>query len=131
MDRTQGDVDNKTDKGFYNATDLNRVASACDEILALMRGVGYSVPMQSWKTWTMFDYPTYANTLQWLNNVYRVINGFYKKNNYSLPIDMSAFTYTQANDIEKALNDINTIIEDIKKRFILSGTFQSGGAVIR
>lgn len=43
-DRTLEDVANKTAKGFYNATDLNRVGDCLEDLVARLRRIGYSVP---------------------------------------------------------------------------------------
>lgn len=43
-DRTLEDVANKTAKGFYNATDLNRVDACLEDLVARLGRMGYSVP---------------------------------------------------------------------------------------
>lgn len=43
-DRTLKDVSNKTAKGFYNATDLNRVGDCLEDLVARLRRIGYNVP---------------------------------------------------------------------------------------
>lgn len=43
-DRTLEDVSNKTSKGFYNATDLNRVDACMEDLVARLGRIGYSVP---------------------------------------------------------------------------------------
>lgn len=43
-DRTLEDVSNKTAKGFYNATDLNRVDACMEDLVARLGRIGYSVP---------------------------------------------------------------------------------------
>lgn len=43
-DRTLEDVANKTAKGFYNATDLNRVDACMEDLVARLGRIGYSVP---------------------------------------------------------------------------------------
>lgn len=43
-DRTLEDVTNKTAKGFYNATDLNRVDACLEDLVARLRRIGYNVP---------------------------------------------------------------------------------------
>lgn len=43
-DRTLEDVANKTAKGFYNATDLNRVDACLEDLVARLGRIGYSVP---------------------------------------------------------------------------------------
>lgn len=44
-DRTLEDVSNKTAKGFYNATDLNRVDACLEDLVARLRRIGYNVPV--------------------------------------------------------------------------------------
>lgn len=130
-DRTSADVSNGTDKGHYNYEDLNRVSEACYELKELMAGVGFSADFDLSREWEMKDYPTKEATQAYLDNVYKVINSFYSYQQYDLPEDMTAFTYTQANDIEKALSDIERLVAAIKTVFIKSGTLQAGGMVIR
>lgn len=43
-DRTLEDVSNKTAKGFYNATDFNRVDACLEDLVARLGRIGYSVP---------------------------------------------------------------------------------------
>lgn len=43
-DRTLEDVSNKTAKGFYNATDLNRVDACMEDLVARLGRVGCNVP---------------------------------------------------------------------------------------
>lgn len=113
-DRTAADVAVNTDKGNYNYHDLNRVNAACIELVQLMASVGYSGHGQFKTDWTMFDYPTKSATDNYLAQIYGLIEDFYKRTNYNLPIDLTAFTHEQANDIEKALLDIKEVIDNIK-----------------
>ena len=48
-DRLQSDVDALNDKGTYNATDLNRVQSACEYIAERLSNYGYSVSLKQVK----------------------------------------------------------------------------------
>lgn len=43
-DRTLNDVTTRTDKGFYNATDLNQVSAALEDLVTRLRDYGYAVP---------------------------------------------------------------------------------------
>ena len=43
-DRTLEDVSNKTAKGFYSATELNRVDACMEDLVARLGRIGYSVP---------------------------------------------------------------------------------------
>ena len=118
-DRTSSDV-GVTQKGFYNYTDFNRLNSACTELAGLIREISIQpVWASTHRTWVMKDYPTLTNTSAWLSDIKAFINGFYKLYDRTLPVDLSHFDYLQANEIEKALEDINIIIEDIKEHFII------------
>lgn len=46
-DRAQKDVDGKTEKGFYNASDLNRVTECMEYLDAELRGLGYESGYES------------------------------------------------------------------------------------
>ena len=130
-DRTQSDVDNRTDKGHYNADDFNRVSAACRELRELMRSTGYAVEFDLTREWHISDYPTADITQNHLENIYKVIEGYYAYKKYDLPADMSAFTWKQANAIERALKDIETIAASIRANTIKSGRMCAGGSVIR
>ena len=114
-DRVESNLSIDDDKGNYNAADLNRVNEACIELVSLMKSVGYHGHGDFKTDWTMYDYPTKENTDNYLSQIYGLINDFYKRTEYALPEDMTAFTYEQANDIEKALLDIKEVCENIKK----------------
>ena len=126
-DRTEEDVYNGTDKGCYNYSDLNRVNSACLELLGLLTSVGYS-GHGSFKTdWNMYDYPTVSAMTDYLNNIYGLIGDFYQRTAYDLPVNLQNFTYVQANDIEKALLDIKEVTDNIKANWNrYANTFSSG-----
>jgi hypothetical protein len=130
-DRTLSDVEERTDKGHYNAADFNRVSAACYELKERMKEVGYHTEFDLTKEWTMYDYPTTEVTQPYLDNIYKLINSFYKYRDYELPENMKAFTYEQANDIEKALRDIEQLVATIQQVYLKSGMMQAGGMVIK
>lgn len=113
-DRTATDV-GKTDKGHYNYTDLNRIHNAIDEAHALMVNVGYGAELAEWKEWTMYDYPTYAETSKWLANVLKVLKGFYNREGLKLPVEINEIDYTLANNIERSIELIEVLTADITR----------------
>lgn len=126
-DRKSSDLSVDNDRGNYNASDFNRVNEACIELVSFMKSVGASGGGNFKTDWTMYDYPTKTVTDHYLKQIYGLINAYYKRNEYDLPRDMSAFDYEQANDIEKALLDIKEVIENIKKTWNMdSGMYYSG-----
>ena len=59
-DRTRADVENETDKGFYNASDLNRVGAAVEYIAGRFAALGYDCPVTVKKDWLTSGAPTAA-----------------------------------------------------------------------
>jgi hypothetical protein len=57
-DRTLDDVMTGTDKGYYNATDLNRVGEAVESIAGRFTGYGYAVEVSPKADWSKSDTPT-------------------------------------------------------------------------
>ena len=94
-DRTAGDVQRETAKGFYNASDLNRVEGAVEELARLLRELpglltaygkglgidwkqsrlGYdpaSLELRTRTDWAMQDIPDGSDAERYLNNVLAV-----------------------------------------------------------
>ena len=93
-------------KGAYNYTDFNRVESAVAEIASIL-----GVYVDTVTTWSAANIPTEADTIRYLSNVRRlktVCQGLAGTPN--APESMRGFTYKEANDIEKILTDIETVI---------------------
>lgn len=115
-------------KGAYNADDLNRVGWATEYIAAQLAQYEQPVSVAPKTDWTMQDIPTWGTMQEYRNNVRRIRN--------KLPVfpdtptvpgnGLSKLTYTQANDIEKVLFDVETILRAIVTRYKPSGTFYSG-----
>ena len=68
-DRTQADVANRTAKGFYNASDLNRVGTAVDYVYQRFVEHGYVASISVKTDWTMQDIPLPTQMVQYLANV--------------------------------------------------------------
>jgi hypothetical protein len=93
-------------KGAYNYTDWNRVEKAVAEI-AVMLGVQLSTVT----TWNTQRIPTAADTVRYLANI-RTLRTICQglTNTPATPESMQRMTYKTANDIEKILADIETVI---------------------
>ena len=122
-DRTQADIG--TSRGCYNASDLNRVEGAVDEILSDMTNLpqtlqalaetlgiswhsgynpGLTPPSLTVKTdWSRWDYPTVSAMERYLGNVAALAEALGLQ--VSLPGTMENLTIGDANDIEQALLD--------------------------
>lgn len=122
-DRTQSDISNKTKKGYYNYDDLNRVQEAVKYIYDLLTGYGYSIILSDLPKWSENDTPTSAQMESYrtnISNLRSVVTVL--KTTPETPGSMVRLTYEQANDIEKILEDLNTIVESLSMIFIRSGS---------
>ena len=128
FDRTIKDLFEKTNKSFYNATDLNRVESATYYIERLLQIYSYFNNNLIYKTnWLMSDFPSETEMRRYLSNIQELINAFYLKlDSPSLPNDMNLLTIEEANAIEKILYDLKKLIENMVSEFKFCNEFFSG-----
>lgn len=132
-DRTAADVAALTVKGHYNASDLNRVGEAQAYIASRFQQYGYAAAISPKTDWTIRDIPrqadtdTYLRDLQTLRDVFATLS-----TTPEVPGSMAKLGYQEANDIERILMDINTVIERVFKSFVRSGafTFRSGARAL-
>ena len=132
-DRTQADVQAWNNKGTYNPTDLNRVTHAMEYLVERLRSYGYFVRYERVKvphiednlddyTWYHSDIPqanelnAYLQNVRWLRESMALL-----PNTPEVPDDMEGFTFTEANNIEQILANIETIINLMVASFIYSG----------
>ena len=93
-------------RGAYNYTDWNRVESAVAELAAVLGVYANTVT-----TWSARSLPTVADTVRHLDNIRRlrsICQGL--TNTPATPESMQRMTYQTANDIEKILSDLETVI---------------------
>ena len=133
-DRTQSDVANKTKKGYYNYDDLNRVSDAMEYLISELLKYGYNTPgYVSGPVWTQDDIPTKPQMKQYRNNVASIRAVLeVLKTTPETPDSIEKLTYQKANDLEKILVDVETVIEQIVKGMARSNafTFWSGNRPI-
>lgn len=133
-DRSQADVDSGTEKGFYNASDMNRVTEAMEYLNGMFSGYGYITGYSPVEVstgrfqWFEHDIPTIPQMEQYLANVStlrKTISLF--QSTPQTPDSMKFFTHTKANDIEKILVDIETTINRMISTFVPCGEALCGG----
>lgn len=116
-DRTQKDVANGTGKGYYNYTDLNRVNAAAAYLVEELEGAGYAVPgFSAQQEWGMSSIPTVEKMDEYLRNI-RVIRDVLSVNS-SIPSSMSFLGYIGANNIEKALVEVENRLLSLRRVFV-------------
>ena len=116
-----------TMRGAYNAWDMNRVGEAVNYIGARLAAVGYSINWTAKTDWTDEDIPTPAQLADYLAHV-RTVRGILTvyTTTPQVPEDMELLTYTEANDIERILADVDDLITKMIAAFRHSGATVSG-----
>lgn len=118
---------NSSLKGFYNATDLNRVGNAVNYIKGRFQECGYSVVANPKIDWTESDIPREADMAQYLANVAE-IRGVIAvlPTTPPLPDDMAGLNYQEANNIEQILLDVDSLITRMMAAWFYCGDLYCG-----
>ena len=144
-DRTQADVDaaktliekvqsgkslttaEKTaiERGTCTITMLNRVESKQKEVAALLNHYAYMVDIQTKTDWTANDIFTADDHRRLLDNLDKLKRAYYQYSTTPTTPDYM-YDYKNANDIEKILVDIESIITDMVSRMRECNTFYCG-----
>lgn len=134
-DRTWDDVRNKTAKGFYNVTDLNRVGHNVSYLVDLLGGYGYSVPALPKEDWQISDIPSAAQMAAYLADLTAVRGAIAvlsttpevpERMGASEPGAKDGLDAQKANDIERILQDVDWLINNMIAAFYYSGELFSG-----
>ena len=126
-DRTSADVENETDKGFYNASDLNRVGAAVEYIAARFTALGYRCPVTVKKDWLTSDAPTASQLETYRQNIVTLRGQItVMQSTPETPASMAGLNYVKANNIEQILLDLDALITNITKSWCFSGEVYAG-----
>lgn len=115
-------------KGAYNASDLNRVQAAMEYVAERFKDSGYAAALQPMPVWTIADIPpqeqmeTYLSNLALLRGMLAVV-----PTTPAVPEDMEGFTWQEANDIERILEDIDYLLTNAAAAFRHCGAAVCGG----
>ena len=113
-DRTRADVANQTDKGFYNASDLNRVGAAVEYIADRFTALGYACPVSVKKDWLTTDAPTASQMEAYRQNIVTLRSQIaVMASTPEAPASMAGLDYVKANNIEQILADIDFILQNM------------------
>ena len=111
-------------KGAYNASDLNRVASAMSYLSQRFASAGYSVPVSSPTDWANGDIPRKDDLDTYLDDLRRIRAALAVMDTTpAAPESMDYLTWAKANDIEKILVDVDDLLTKI------AGTVDLGWAL--
>lgn len=126
-DRTAEDVANKTAKGFYNATDLNRVGAAVEYVAGRFQVLGYDFSVSVKKDWSESDTPTVSQMEVYRQNIATLRRQIaVMQSTPETPETMRFLDYIKANDIERILLDLDTLLDKLTKSWYFSGELYAG-----
>ena len=119
-----------TDRGigsYYNAADLNRVGAAVNYIAERFTAQGYGVIVHTKTDWTEKDIPTAAELETYRQNI-ASLRGLIAvmKSTPETPASMTALDYIKANDIERILLDLDTLLTNAALAWYQSGEIYAG-----
>lgn len=109
-------------KGAYNATDLNRVGAALNYIASRLNSCGIRIKVFPKIDWQVADIPSPEQMTAYLSDVATIRAALpVGMNTPDAPSDMVKLTYTEANNIERILLDVDELITNMIAAFFYSG----------
>ncbi len=124
-DRTLGDVLSQNKKGTYNASDLNRVGTAAEELGVFGIDAGYPIVGTFRKDYMEGEIPLAEEMEYYLSQVHKCRNSFFDLG-ILLPHTMDGLNYVAANNIEKVFVEIEKSIQQMQKTKRFCGITRCG-----
>lgn len=119
-----------TDRGsgtFYNASDLNRVGDAVRYLAKRFTDYGYAVAVSPKADWSESDTPTTGQMETYRLNIAHLRAAIaVMAATPETPETMRFLDYLKANDIERILQDLNTLITNMEQAWFFSGDLYAG-----
>jgi hypothetical protein len=127
-DRTQEDVDNWTDKGSYNASDLNRVGEAVKYLADVLTKRGYAISVTAKTDWAKENWGTVSTMRAYLQDVATLFNIAKQWIGTAItpPGSTEKLKFTAANDIEQILLNIYDVTRLLDLNVFYSGEVFAG-----
>lgn len=114
-------------KGSYDASDLNRVGAAMNYVSARLEEFGYTVSVSPKTDWLDKEWPAPDSMKKYLDDLAELRSKFaLMESTPAVPGDMEQLTYTEANNIEKILEDIDLLLTKSAKSWFFCGDLYSG-----
>lgn len=147
FDRTQNDVDtaisirkNKLqkfidltdeevavlEKGMLTINTLNRIEDKSKELQNLINNIGYFNTDVKVMVWAYNDYFNQEDFDRILNNLKKLKNAFFVYSTTPNIPNNNYRSYVTINAVEKILNDLDIMINDIKSHYRECGNFECG-----
>ncbi len=114
--------------GFYNYTDLNRVEQAFEYLQNKMNGeYGFALSLVIKTDWTKSDNITESNIEAYRQNVATIRSAItVTAETPETPSTIRFMTAQKANDIEKILQAVEVLLDNIPAAWFYSGEIYSG-----
>ena len=112
---------------FYNASDLNRVGDAVRYLAKRFTDYGYAVAVSPKADWSESDTPTTGQMETYRLNIanLRAVIAI-MASTPETPETMRALNYVKANNIERILQDLDTLITNMAQAWFFSGDLYAG-----
>jgi len=120
-------VTNRTVGAEYASMDLNRIGNNLQYLSGLLNGYGYTVSITGKADWTINDIPRAADMVTLINDLTAIraaLTVFLTTP--ATPANMNNVTYSIANNIEKILYDVDTLISNMVAAWYYSGDLYCG-----
>ena len=119
-----------TDRGpgtFYNVSDLNRVGEAVRYLAERFTGYGHAVTVNPKTDWTEDNVPTRKQLETYRRNIAELRRQLtVMAATPETPETMRALNYVKANNIERILQDLDTLITNMEQAWFFSGDLYAG-----
>lgn len=119
-----------TDRGpgtFYNVSDLNRVGEAVRYLAERFTGYGYAVTVNPKTDWTEDNVPTRKQLETYRRNIAELRRQLtVMAATPETPETMRALNYVKANNIERILQDLDTLITNMEQAWFFSSDLYAG-----
>ena len=112
---------------YYNASDLNRVGAAVQYVAGRFAAQGYAVEVSPKTDWLASDIPTASELETYRQNIaaLRALLAV-MPTTPEAPDSMAGLTYTEANDIEQILLDLDALLTNAALAWYQSGEIYAG-----
>lgn len=121
---TEADV-TALERGFVTVNTLNRIETAQDTLKGLLNGMGYyNIPIVN-KTWEKEQVFAQSDLERIIANLNVLRNAFFVYSDTPVT-PMAKYHYSNFNDIEKIIYDLDVMINDVKSHYKECGAFECG-----
>jgi hypothetical protein len=114
--------------GFYNISDLNRVEEAFEYLRDKMNNsYGFNLAIPTKTNWTNTDDVIHSDMERYRQNVAKIRDAIAMPvGTPQTPASMNKLTAKEANDIEKILQAVEVLLDNISAAWFYSGEIYSG-----